>query len=249
MDDIIFLVVLAFAALLGYVVFEIWPFAKAYLKSMNNPAKPMMLMFQRNGILRMLTADYVSQVYEYESGKELLAFSKNDSGAFKFGKVIVDVFYDAANMAQRPEFWLICHAFLQAGYTGWDQVKNDILITKKLKPGTGKELGVRIKGRFVMPDGSREEKVMEISDVAVARGDADEGEIFVPLFSQVNPHDTLPYVEGTAAILKGYADTKVNIVRAEKYGGILNNPSVMGLGFIVICLCFGVGILKVLKVF
>ena len=117
MDDLIFLAVLAVAGLEGYIMLEVWPFAKVYLKSMNNPQKPLMLMLQRNGLMRMLTGRYLSQVYEYESGEELLAFSKNDSGAFKFGKAIVDIFYDAANMAQRPEFWLACHAFLLAGYT------------------------------------------------------------------------------------------------------------------------------------
>ena len=250
MDDLLFLVIFVVAAIETYIIYEVWPFAREYLKSMNKPTRPLMFLFQKNRILRLLTGKYIAQTYEYESGEELLAFSKNDAGSFTFGKAIVDIFYDAGNMAQRPEFWLICHAFMQAGYKGWDEVKAALSISKKLKSGTGKNLGVLVKGKFVDHNGIKQERVMEISDICPATiNDPEEGEIYIPLFSQVNPHETLAYVEGTASIYKGYADTKLNIERAQKFGGILNNPSIMAMGFIIICAGVALGIMKALRVF
>ena len=241
MDDLVFLILLVLWAFETYILYYSWGIAYPYFKSMNNPTKPLMLMLQKNRVARLLTGKYIAQTYEYESADELLAFSKNDAGSFTFGRSILDLFYDAASQAQKPEFWLTCQALKKMGVINWDNLLTGIK-TGKIKNGEN-VIGIKLKGRIT------EDGLIEIGDYQITGSMPQEGEIYTPLFSQVNPHEVVGFVQGTASINKGYSDTKVNIERLGQLKGITSNPNLMALGFIIICGCIGIGILFALGVF
>jgi len=72
--------------------------------------------------------------------------------------------------------------------------------------------------------------------------------INIPLFAEVDFGALYDFIKGRPAISKAYCDTKVNEARAERDSKFWDNPQIMALGFIIICACIGIGILKALNV-
>lgn len=73
--------------------------------------------------------------------------------------------------------------------------------------------------------------------------------IYMPLFAQFDPAVVVDFVRSKPAILKAYADTKVNMERRGHDQKFYENPQIMALAFIIVASCLGIGLLKSMGVF
>jgi hypothetical protein len=73
--------------------------------------------------------------------------------------------------------------------------------------------------------------------------------IYMPLFTQFDPSVIEDWVKSKPAILKAYADTKVNMERHGNVQKFYENPQIMALAFVIIAGCLGIGLLKSMGVF
>lgn len=218
------------AGFLGWIMYydyKMEPVLAYYGSWLKN--RTLMLYMTKSGRAYLRSdAKYISGVYEIENQKteELMAFSKNDKGGFKFGETSLELTYDAANMVLRPEFIVAIESLKRAGYSSIDSLQ-EALVRGEFKPYCDKELGITI----------------------TSTGKPEKGEVYVPLFKTVNPHEVLEYVLGSATIFKSFTDTKVQMERLRQAKGILGDPNFQGIMLLVVGGCIGLGILKALHVF
>lgn len=90
--------------------------------------------------------------------------------------------------------------------------------------------------------------VDEVVD-AVRAGTLRENDLVIPLVRRFDPAVVADWVRGKPAILKAWADTKVNIDRARRDQPFYQNPQVMAFAFLIFVACLGVGLMKALGVF
>ena len=72
--------------------------------------------------------------------------------------------------------------------------------------------------------------------------------VYMPLFTQFDPA-VADFVKSKPAILKAYADTKVNMERRGQDQKFYENPQIMALAFVIVAGCLGIGLLKSMGVF
>lgn len=73
--------------------------------------------------------------------------------------------------------------------------------------------------------------------------------VYMPLFTQFDPAVVADFVKSKPAILKAYADTKVNMERRGQDQKFYENPQIMALAFVIVAGCLGIGLLKSMGVF
>ncbi len=84
---------------------------------------------------------------------------------------------------------------------------------------------------------------------AVRAGTLKQEDLVIPLVSTFDPAMVVQFCTGKPAIMKAWADTKLNIDRQKRDKPFYENPQVMSLAFIIICGCLGIGIMKSMGVF
>ncbi len=168
-------------------------------------------------------AKYIAQVLEISNEKteELMAFSKNDKGALKFGEGIMEIVYDGANMTLRPEYLLAVEALKKQGYRTIDELQVAVK-AGRFKDFVDSDLGIEIK----------------------KHGDMDSNGVYIPLFKSVNVHEIIGFVLGSATIFKSFVDTRVTMERLKQQKTGMQDPNTQSMVLLIIVACVGLGILK-----
>jgi len=215
-------VVVVLIILGAFMAYTVKPVALPYLRSRNKPDSPMMILCQRNGRINLVTGKYISEMYEDPNPDNPLAFFKSDTGAYKLGSADVELFFDGAATATSPDLVVAIQELQRMGYKDIDSLMIAIR--------AGKFRG----DSFTLSDGTLS---------------FDDGTISIPLIRQFDPARVEAFSRGKPAIIRSYADTKLNIDRAGRGGKFYDNPQIMALGFIIIAACVGIGLMKALGVF
>ena len=213
-------VLLVVALAAGYIILK--PVIIPYLKCRGKAKTPLLGIFQRNGRVRLTPGKYVAEMYEDPDPNYPLAFFKSDNGGYKLGACDLEVFYDGAASATSPDLVVAVQELRNMGYNTIDDVMRDV------KAGKFEGDCFKLQGEEVC---------------------FRKGTISIPLIRQFDPAAVEVFSKGKPAITKAYSDTKLNIERASLQGKFYENPQIMGLGFIIIAGCLGIGMMKALGVF
>lgn len=204
----------------GYVILK--PVILPYWKCRGNANTPMLEIFQRNGRVRLTKGKYIAEVYEDPDPNYPLAFFKSDTGGYKLGACDLEVFYDGAGAATSPDLVVAVQELRDMGYRNINDVMADVRAGK-------------FKG---------DKFVLQGEEVRFR-----DGTISIPLIKQFDPAKVEVFSKGKPAITKAYSDTKLNIERANLQGKFYENPQIMGIAFVIIAACIGIGIMKSMGVF
>jgi hypothetical protein len=213
-------VILIVALVAGYMLTK--PIIVPYLKCRNKSKTPLMAIFQRNGRVRLVPGRYVAEMYEDPDPKNPLAFFKSDTGGYKLGGCDIEPFYDGAIAATSPDLVVAVQELRKMGYRTIDEVMAAI------RAGRFKGDKFEMKGETVS---------------------FTDGTISIPLIRQFDPAQVDIFGKGKPAITKAYSDTKLNIDRASRNEKFYENPQLMGMAFILLMGCLGIGLMKALGVF
>jgi len=213
-------VILALVLVVGYIILK--PVIIPYMKCRGKVKTPLLAIFQRNGRVRLTKGKYVAEVYEDPDPNYPLAFFKSNVGGYKLGDCDIEVFYDGAAAATSPDLVVAVQELRNMGYQNIDDVMRDVR-AGKFKGDCFKLQGEEVCFR--------------------------KGTISIPLIRQFDPAAVEVFSKGKPAITKAYSDTKLNIERASLHRNFYENPQIMGLAFLIIAGCLGIGILKALGVF